>query len=68
MSAPIQKESLTHGFRPANPDVPVRFPESPLVTDARYGVRADAPVQAEPPKAEVINNLLAVWQRTRGSR
>ena len=68
LSVPIQKEALTHGFRPANPDVPVRFPESPLVTYARYGLRADAPVQAEPPKAEVINNLLAIWQRTRGSR
>ena len=68
LSAPIQTEALTHGFRPANPDVPVRFPESPLVRYAHDGLRADAPVQGEPPKAEVINNLLAIWQRTRGSR
>src|SRR5262249_52371182 len=26
---PIQKESLNHGFRPANPNVPVKFPDSP---------------------------------------
>ena len=64
----IQKEALTHGFRPANTEVPVRFPGSPLVEYARYGLRADAPVQGEPPRAEVINNLLAVWQRTRGAR
>ncbi len=64
----VQKEALTHGFRPANTEVPVRFPESPLVVYARYGLRADAPVQGEPPRAEVINNLLAIWQRTRGAR
>ena len=64
----VQKEALTHGFRPANTEVPVRFPASPLVVYARYGLRADAPVQGEPPRAEVINNLLAIWQRTRGAR
>ena len=68
LSVRIQKASLTHGFRPANTEVPVRFPESPLVTYARYGLRADAPVQGEAPSAEVINNLLALWQRTRGTR
>lgn len=68
LSARVQQESLAHGFRPANTDVPVRFPESPFVKNARYGLRVDPPVQAEPPRAEVLNNLLALWQRTRGAQ
>ncbi len=69
LTAPIQKEALSpHGFRPANTDVPVRFAESPLVVYAKYGLRVDPPVQAEPVKAEIINNLLLSWQRARGSR
>ena len=68
LSTRVQQESLVHGFRPANTDVAVRFPESPFVKNARYGVRVDPPVQAEDPKAEVLNNLLAFWQRTRGAR
>src|SRR5271168_5390959 len=39
LSEPIQKESLTHGFRPANPNVPVKFAESPFVKYADYGVK-----------------------------
>ena len=57
-----------HGFRPANTDVQVRSPGSPFVKNARYGVRVDSPAQAEDPKAEVFNNLLAFWQRARGAR
>ena len=68
LSTRVQQESLVHGFRPANTDVAVRFPDSPFVKNARYGVRVDPPVQAEDPKAEVLNNLLAIWQRTRGAR
>lgn len=68
LTEPIQRESLKHGFRPANTQVPVRFPESPFVQLARYGLRVDPPVGAEAPKAEVVNNLLQVWQRTRGAR
>ena len=68
LSTRVQQEALVHGFRPANTDVAVRFPESPFVKNARYGVRVDPPVQAETPRAEVLNNLLAVWQRTRGAR
>ena len=68
LSTRVQQEALVHGFRPANTDVAVRFPESPFVKNARYGVRVDPPVQAEAPSAEVLNNLLAIWQRTRGAR
>lgn len=68
LTEPIQRESLRHGFRPANTQVPVRFPESPFVVLAPYGLRVDPPVQAEAPRAEVVNNLLQIWQRTRGTR
>ena len=64
----IQREALVHGFRPANPNVPVKFPESPFTTYAGNGVQVDLQKICEPPKAEVVNNLLASWQRTQGNR
>jgi hypothetical protein len=68
LSEPIQKQSLNHGLRPGNPQVPVRFPESPLVQYEKYGLQIDIGRTCEPPKAEVINNLLAGWQRSQGPR
>jgi len=68
LSEPIQRESLKHGFRPGNPTVPIKFPESPFVAYERFGLRIDLGEICEPPKAEVINNLLAIWQRNQGSR
>lgn len=68
LSEPIQREALKHGFRPGNPDVAIKTPDSPFVTYQTYGVQIDLGQTCEPPKAEVINNLLALWQRTRGSR
>ncbi len=68
LSDRIQKESLTHGFRPGNPSVPVRFPESPFVQYARYGVQLNLQKMCEPPRAEVLSNLLTSWQRTQGAR
>lgn len=67
-SETIQKESLTHGFRPANPSVPVKFPESPFVKYADYGVRVDLAKICEPPRAEVVSNLLQSWQRSQANR
>jgi len=64
----IQKESLTHGFRPANPSVPVKFPDSPFVKYADYGVRVDLAKICEPPRAEVVSNLLQSWQRSQANR
>jgi Ca-activated chloride channel family protein len=63
LSEPIQKESLVHGFRPGNPNVAIRFPESPFVVYGKYGIQLDLQKICEPPKAEVLNNLLASWQR-----
>ena len=64
----IQREALVHGFWPANPNVPVKFPESPFVAYAGNGVQIDLQKICEPPKAEVVNNLLSSWQRTQGNR
>jgi ABC-type Fe3+ transport system substrate-binding protein len=68
LSEPVQRESLKHGFRPANPNVPVKFPESPLVQYGKYGLQVDIARVCEPPKGEVVNNLLASWQRSVGAR
>jgi len=65
MSEPVQKQALVHGFRPGNPNVPVIFPQSPFVTFQQFGLRNDIGNVCEYPKAEVINNLLAAWQRSR---
>ncbi len=65
MSEPVQKQALTHGFRPGNPQVPVMFPESPFMTYQKFGLRNDIGNVCEFPKGEVINNLLAAWQRSR---
>jgi hypothetical protein len=68
MSDPIQRASLEHGFRPGNTNVPVRFPESPFVRYESSGLKIDIGSVVDFPKAEVINNLLGLWQRTRGSK
>jgi len=57
---------LTHGFRPGNPAVPVRVPDSPFTQYQRFGLKIDLGTVCEPPRAEVINNLLAGWERTHG--
>lgn len=68
LSDRIQREALVHGFRPANPNVPVKFPDSPLVKYAGNGVQIDLQKICEPPKAEVVNNLLQSWQRAQSNR
>ncbi|HEV3460074.1 MAG TPA: substrate-binding domain-containing protein [Thermoanaerobaculia bacterium] len=68
LTEPIQRQSLVHGFRPGNPAVPVRFAGSPFVDYQRFGLRVDLGTVCEPPPAEVINNLLAGWERAHASR
>jgi len=68
MSEPVQRQSLVHGFRPGDPNVPIKFPESPFVQYASYGLKVDLPVVCEPPKPEVIQNLLVGWQRSNGDK
>lgn len=68
LTEPIQRLSLTHGFRPGNPAVPVRFAGSPFVDYQRFGLKIDLGTVCEPPPAEVINNLLAGWERAHAGR
>lgn len=68
LSDRIQREALVHGFRPANPNVPVKFADSPFVKYAGNGVQVDLQKICEPPKAEVVNNLLQSWQRAQSNR
>ena len=63
LSEPIQRESITHGFRPANPNVPTRGPDSPWVRYQPNGIKLDLGKICAPPKAEIVTNLLAGWQR-----
>ena len=65
MSESIQKQSLTHGFRPGNPAIPVIGPDSPFTRFEEYGMTVQINSVAEPPKAEAITNLLTGWQRLR---
>ena len=62
-----QREALKHGFRPGNPSIPIKVPESPFVQFQRFGLSVDIGSTCEPPKAEVITNLLQLWQRTQGT-
>ncbi|HEY0781408.1 MAG TPA: extracellular solute-binding protein [Thermoanaerobaculia bacterium] len=67
LTEPIQKQSLVHGFRPGNPQVPVRFAGSPFLTYQPFGLKVELGTLCDPPKADVITNLLAGWQRSHGS-
>lgn len=68
LSETVQKESLKHGFRPANPAVPIKLADSPFVQYARFGLQIDLSTVGQAPKADVINNLLSAWQRSQGNR
>jgi Bacterial extracellular solute-binding protein len=69
MSEPIQKQALSHGFRPGNPNVLIKdVRDSPFVLYQGSGLRIDLGTACEAPRAEVINNLLAGWQRSQGPR
>jgi len=68
LSDRIQREALAHGFRPANPAVPIKFPDSPFQTYEKYGIKIDLSKICEPPRAEVVNNLLESWQRSQSNR
>jgi len=67
LSEPIQRESMNHGFRPANPSVPTRTPDSPWTRYQANGITIDLGRICAAPKAEVVTNLLASWQRRASS-
>jgi serine/threonine-protein kinase len=64
MSEPVQRRALDHGFRPGNPDVSLRFADSPLIRHAGRGLRIDLPRMCEPPSDDVVQNLLAAARST----
>ena len=66
LSVPVQQRSLEHGFRPGNPEVPVKAAGSPFIAYQQFGLEADIGEICEAPRAEVMTNLLASWQRARG--
>ena len=66
LSVPVQQRSLEHGFRPGNPEVPVKAAGSPFVAYQQFGLKADIGEICEAPRAEVMTNILASWQRARG--
>jgi hypothetical protein len=68
LTEPVQKESLKHGFRPGDPNVPIKFAESPFTVYERHGLQIEPGSTCEPPKAEIITNLLTMWQRSQGGR
>jgi Ca-activated chloride channel family protein len=64
MTEAIQKQSLVHGFRPGNPGVSIKTPDSPFLQFGSVGLRVDLTTSCEPPDASVISNLLESWQRS----
>jgi hypothetical protein len=68
LSRPVQERALGFGFRPASPDVPIKTTtgDNPLVTLARYGLRADLPPVAPTPDDAVVRNLMMLWSRQVG--
>jgi len=67
MSAPVQTVSLEHGFRPGDPSVAIKGPDSPFTRYASYGIQIDVSSVAQPPRGDAINSLLTGWQRLRSN-
>jgi hypothetical protein len=64
MSERVQKESLTHGFRPGNTSIPIReVADSPFVLYEKSGLKIDLNQVCAPPAAEVQDELLRIWER-----
>ena len=63
MSEPVQRQALKHGFRPGNPALSARSPDSPLTKMEKYGIKLDIPRVAEPPRADVVTDLLSAFRR-----
>ncbi len=68
LTQPVQREALKYGFRPASADVSVKFPGSPFLQYEDNGVRVTVQKVCDPPKPDVVKNLLALWQRSQGNR
>jgi eukaryotic-like serine/threonine-protein kinase len=62
-SEPAQRLALEHGFRPGNLALSARSPDSPLTRMEKYGIKLEVPRVAEPPRAEVIDDLISAFRR-----
>ena len=63
LSEPIQARALDFGFRPGNPAVSMKGPDSPFVKFAEYGLNRELAQMCQVPSAEVIENLQQAWIR-----
>jgi serine/threonine-protein kinase len=63
MSESSQSRALVHGFRPGNTAVPIKSLDSPLIKHESFGLRLEVPRMCEPPRAEVVNDLLTSFRR-----
>jgi ABC-type Fe3+ transport system substrate-binding protein len=64
-SRPAQERALAHGFRPADPAVPLRTtdPKNPFERLKPYGLKVEIPPAANAPEGPVVRNLLTLWTR-----
>jgi len=63
LSETVQTRALDFGFRPANPRVPVKGPNSPFEKYAKYGLTVDLATTCKVPSREVLENLQQSWIR-----
>jgi hypothetical protein len=67
-SRPVQQQALAFGFRPADPEVPIKTAaDSPFTRLGRYGLSADVPPVAPTPSEPVARNLMTLWSRLVGA-
>lgn len=64
-STPVQATALRYGFRPADPNVPMKVTEGPdpFAKLAQYGLNLELPAAATAPDGAVVRNLLTMWSR-----
>ncbi len=69
-SRPVQEQALSHGFRPADPAIPIKSGDArnPFTRLAQYGVRVDIPPVAQAPNGGVVRTLMTMWSRTVGAK
>jgi Bacterial extracellular solute-binding protein len=65
----VQQRALSFGFRPADPEVPIKTgdADNPFVRLARHGLKADVPPAGAVPDAAVVRTLTMLWSRTVGT-
>jgi hypothetical protein len=64
-SPEVQARALTFGFRPADPNVPLKTQDAdnPFTRLSAQGIRVDVPPAADVPDASVLRTLLDLWTR-----